>query len=355
MRRTLTLRAGPDALKLIRERGLRAEDVDILPGASGGAKWLALAGLDRYLFGEFLAVPRQRPMHLIGSSIGSWRMACLAQRDPVAALGRGHQAYIYEQRYSPKPSTAEVTTVLGRALDLLLGPTGVDEILSHPWARIHVITAEGRGLASSNRRGLLATGLALAIAGNLVTRRSLALHMRRWIFTSAGDETPFSHIADLPTRHATLTRDNLRNVLLASGAIPLLLDGVRIPDTDGGLHWDGGVLDYHLDLDFGRGDGLVLYPHFYGHVVPGWFDKALKWRRASAANFRRALLIAPSDAFVASLPGGKIPDRRDFYSMPETERMRRWQQVVDATDALGSELRDLVQSGRIADRIEVWE
>jgi hypothetical protein len=354
MRRLLSLRAGPDAYRLIRERGLRAEDVDILPGASGGAKWLVLAGLDRYLFGEFLAAPRERPMHLIGSSIGSWRMACLAQRDPVAALGRGHRAYIYEQRYSPKPSTAEVTAVLGRALDLLLGPTGVDEILSHPWARIHIITAEGRGLAATNRRPLLLTGLALAIAGNLVTRRTLSLQMRRWIFTSAGDETPFSHIADLPTRHATLTRANLRNVLLASGAIPLLLEGVRIPDVDGGLHWDGGVLDYHLDLDFGHGDGLILYPHFYSHVVPGWFDKALKWRRASAANFRRALLIAPSEEFVASLPGSKIPTRNDFYAMSEAERMRRWQAVVDASDALGDELRELVKTGRIADRIELW-
>src|SRR5215211_6787002 len=164
----LTLLAGPVALRLIRARGLRAEDVDVIPGASGGAKWLVLAGLDRYLFGEFLAEPRQRPMHLIGSSIGSWRMACLAQRDPVAALGRGHNAYIYEQRYSPRPSAAEVTAVLGRALDLLLGPTGIDEILTHPWARLHVITAEGRGLAASGRRPVLAVGLALAIAGNLI-------------------------------------------------------------------------------------------------------------------------------------------------------------------------------------------
>ena len=350
----LTLLAGPDALRLIRDRGLRAEDVDVIPGASGGAKWLVLAGLDRYLFGEFLAQPRQRPMHLIGSSIGSWRMACLAQREPVAALGRGHHAYIYEQRYSPRPSAAEVTAVLGRALDLLLGPTGVDEILSHPWARLHVITAEGRGLAASGRRPVLAAGLALAIAGNLVARRTLSLQMRRWIFHSAGEHTPFSHLADLPTRHASLTPVNLRDVLLASGAIPLLLEGVRIPGTEGGVHWDGGVLDYHLDLDFGQGDGLVLYPHFYGHVVPGWFDKSLRWRRASAMNFRRALLIAPSEEFVASLPGSKIPGRRDFYGMPEAERMRRWQVVVDASAALGDELRELVTTGKIADRVQAW-
>ncbi len=281
-------------------------------------------------------------------------MACLAQRDPVAALGRGHHAYIYEQRYSPRPSTAEVTRVLGRALDLLLGETGVDEILSHPWARVHVLTTEGRGLTASARRAVLAAGLGMAIVGNLVSRRALGLQMRRWVFHSAGQTTPFAHLSDLPTTHAALTRENLRDVLLASGAIPMLLDGVRVPGTESGVHWDGGVLDYHLDLDFGAGEGLILYPHFYSHVVPGWFDKSLRWRRATGANFSRALLVAPSDEFVASLPGGKIPDRRDFYAMPESERMRRWQAVVDASETLGAELRELVASGRIADRVRIW-
>lgn len=350
----LTLRAGPEALRLIRERGLRPDDVDIIPGASGGAKWLGIAGIDRYLFGEFLRAPRTRPLHLIGSSIGSWRMACLAQRDPVAALARGHHAYIHEQRYSRRPSTREVTGVLSRALDIILGETGEEEILSHPFARVHVITAEGRGLAASERRLLLAASLAVSAAGNLLSRRTLAWQLRRFIFHSAGDQTPFGHLSDLPTVHLALTRENLRPALLASGSIPLLLDGVKIPGTPRGVHWDGGVLDYHLDLDFGPGRGIVLYPHFYSHVVPGWFDKRLNWRRARAENFRRALLIAPSDAFVASLPHRKIPDRKDFYTFDDGERRRVWQRVVDETERLGDELAGLVNSGRIADRVEPW-
>ena len=54
MASSLSLRAGPEALALIRERGLRARDIDVMPGASGGAKWLSIAGLDRFLFSEFL-------------------------------------------------------------------------------------------------------------------------------------------------------------------------------------------------------------------------------------------------------------------------------------------------------------
>jgi hypothetical protein len=247
-----------------------------------------------------------------------------------------------------------VTRVLGRCLDLLLGPTGVEEILAHPWARLHVITAQGRGLAASDRRALLLASLATMAAGNAVSRRTLGWQLRRCVFHSCGDETPFRHLADLPTTHLPLTRDNLRAALLASGAIPLLLEGVRVPGAPGGLHWDGGVLDYHLDLDFGAGEGLVLYPHFYAHVVPGWFDRSLRWRRAGGANFRRTLLVAPSDEWVRTLPGGKIPDRRDFYTMPEAERMRRWQAVVDASARLGDELRELVATGRIADAVRPW-
>ena len=351
---SLTIRAGPAALALVRDRGLRAEDIDIVPGASGGAKWLVLAGIDRFLFGELLQQPRTRPLHLIGSSIGSWRMACAAQRDPVAALSRGHHSYIFEQRYPPRPTARQVTDVLGNALDVLLGPSGIDEILAHPWARLHIITAEGRGLTASDNRLLLHTGIVLAALGNILTRRSLGMQMRRFIFHSAGDETPFAHLADLPTMHVALTRENLRAALLASGSIPLTLEGVKVPGAPDGVHWDGGVLDYHLDLDFGAGDGLVLYPHFYEHVVPGWFDKALRWRRARGGNFRRALLIAPSDAFVASLPGAKIPDRRDFYTMTEAERMRRWQIVVEASTRLGDELRELIATGRLADVVRPW-
>ncbi len=350
----LTLRAGPAAVALIRDRGLRAEDIDVIPAASGGAKWLALAGLDRFLFGTFLQTPRSRLLHLIGSSIGSWRMACLAQRDPVAALERGHQAYIHDQRYTPNPRPREVTAVLTRALDTLLGPAGVEEILAHPWMRLHVITSEGRGLAASDRRPLLWAALALSISANLLSRRTLSLQWRRCIVHNAGSASPFSALRDLPTTHLPLARENLRAALLASGSIPLLVDGVRMPANSRRMHWDGGVLDYHLDLDFGTGAGLVLYPHFYSHVVPGWFDKRLRHRHAHVQNFERALLIAPSDDFVATLPDGRIPDRRDFVKFTDAERIRRWERVLSASERLGDELRELLATGRVAERLRPW-
>jgi hypothetical protein len=315
---------------------------------------LAIGGLDRFLFGTFFATPtRVRPLHCIGSSIGSWRMACLAQRDPVAALARGHHAYIYEQRYSPTPRPPEVSRVLAACLDRVLGEHGVTEIFSHPFVRMHIITARGRGMAASERRFVLATAIALAAAGNVVRRRSVSWQFSRTIFHNS-EQSPFRSLRDLPTTHRALTAHNLRDALIASGAIPLLVEGVRIAGYPAEVHWDGGVTDYHLDLDYGPGDGLVLYPHFYPHVVPGWFDKSLRWRRARMRNFDRALLIAPSARFVASLPGKKIPDRRDFFAFPAAERERRWQAVLDASAEMGEELRTLVASGRIADVVQPW-
>lgn len=351
MSKWLTVRAGAGALRILRDRGLRLDDVDVLPGASGGAKWLAIGGLDRYLFGEFLQGPRTRALHVVGSSIGSWRAACLAQPDPLAALARGHRGYIHGQRYSPRPSSAEVSQVLSAILDDIIGPNAA-AIARHPVFRLHVIVARGRGLAASERRLALAAALGLAAAGNAVARTSLRLHFARHVYHSAGPHTPFDQWRDLPTVHRPLTPANVRDVLLASGSIPLLMDGVRITG-DSGLFWDGGVLDYHLDLDFGRGEGLVLYPHFYGHIVPGWFDKSLPWRRGGA-HTDRVLLVAPSAEFVRSLPGGKIPDRRDFYDHPLDERIRRWEETLAASEVLGEAMRELVSTGRIADVAHPW-
>jgi hypothetical protein len=351
----LNLRAGPQAIRLLQERGLRSADVDSVIGASGGPKWLAIAGLDRYLFGEFFNVPRARPLHVIGSSIGSWRMACLAQRDALAALNRGHDAYIHAQDYNARPTPAEVSVVSNAVLRSLLGDVGVLEILAHPSVRLHIITSQTRGLANRQRSAALGVALATSALMNLVTRRSLSVHFRRVIFDAVGASSPFRGLHDLPTTYVPLTSENLRPALLASGAIPMIIEGVAIPSAPGGLHFDGGITDYHPDFAFGSGNGIVLYPHFYSTIAPGWFDKSLPWRRATGANFQSALILSPTAEFAATFPGGRIPDRRDFATMSNAQRTSAWEQVRAASAALGDELGDLVSSGRIADRLEqLW-
>jgi len=83
----LRILAGPRARRRLRETGLMPDDVRVVPAAAGGPKGLVLNPLDRYLFAQWL--PRSsQTVHLIGASIGAWRMASACLPDADAALAR---------------------------------------------------------------------------------------------------------------------------------------------------------------------------------------------------------------------------------------------------------------------------
>lgn len=62
-------------------------------------------------------------------------------------------------------------------------------------------------------------------------------------------------------------------------------------------------------------------------------------------------MIAPSDAFVATLPGGKVPDRNDFVELGNDERIERWHAVDAACRVLAEDLVDLTEGGRLRSRV----
>jgi len=328
----LVLRAGPEARAAIARQGVDADLFSSLLGASGGPKWLILAGLDRYLAGTFFH-DRQQPLALLGTSIGTWRHAYYAQRDPVAALDRFLSAYL-SQRYSAKPDVAELTREAERLLMALLGEHGAAEIVDNAVFRTHILAARCRGLVAADNRHALLGGLAIAAILNIVSRKSLALSFERATFGPAhgGD----FRLAGLPGFAVPLTIENVVDALLATAAVPMVFAPRRgIAGAPAGTYRDGGITDYHFDLDIDAPPGLVLYPHFYGRITPGWFDKMLKWRKAGGALAARTLLVAPSPAFIASLPGKAIPDRRDFLHMDDAARERNWRAAVAASEQLG--------------------
>jgi len=93
--KALRILAGPRARAHIEKNGLSPGDVGVVPGAAGGPKGLVLGPLDRYLFGHWLAASSQ-PIHLVGASIGAWRMATACLDDPVAAFNRLEHDYIHK-------------------------------------------------------------------------------------------------------------------------------------------------------------------------------------------------------------------------------------------------------------------
>ncbi|MET1076557.1 MAG: patatin-like phospholipase family protein [Pseudomonas sp.] len=348
---SLTLKAGPRALTRIRERGLHPADVGILPGAAGGPKALGIQGLDLALFGDWLPrAPRERS--LIGASIGSWRFASACLADPAEGLQRLGELYT-GQRFSKGVSMAQVSLSCSQMLDELLdGRDG--QILDNPHYRLNIVVVKSHGRLAYDHRGTLGLGLSSVIGSNLLGRPRLAKHFERVILHDERLLPPLSALTDFPSRFLTLNADNLRFALLASGSIPMIMEGVRdIPGAGPGTYRDGGLLDYHLDLPY-SGEDVVLYPHFTDKVIPGWFDKGLPWRRGDNGRLQDVLLLAPSRDYLARLPHGKLPDRKDFnrYLGDDAGRERYWRTAMSESRRLGDEFLELQESGQLAERLQ---
>jgi len=340
--RALSVYLGSEAARRIGREGWSADLFSLLLGASGGPKWFILARLDRLLFGDFLQ-RSERTLSVLGSSIGSWRHACLAMPDPVAALDALEAAYL-NQHYASIPTAAEVSAVSRDILRRVLGDGGAGALVNHPRVHTHIVTARGRGPAAASSSPLLATGMGVAGLGNAISRRLLSAQFQRVVFHSRDAANPGLALDDFATRYCRLREDNVEAALHASGAIPFVLTGERdIAGAPPGQYWDGGIIDYHFDLGQYLGEGLMLYPHFSAAVVPGWFDKFLPWRHAAIHKFDKLVLLCPSAEFTADLPFGKIPDRSDFKRLPHAERVRYWEQCIARADALAEEFAELLQ------------
>lgn len=348
----LTIRAGRRALQRLQQKPLGPEDVHVIPGAAGGPKALGISGLDKAIFGDWLPQVAQERA-LIGSSIGSWRFAAIASSDdPKAQLARLAELYT-SQRFAKGVSAVEISRKSILFLEELLGGRE-DFLLSHPWYRLNVVVVRSLGLLQHDTRGRLSLGLMRAISANMVSRRHLGRFMERGIVHDARSRAPVSSLVDFPSHEVPLSRDNLLPALLASASIPLVMSGVRnIPGAPEGVYRDGGLLDYHLDLPYQQ-PGIILYPHFTDRVVPGWFDKTLPWRRGDASRLQDVVLVSPSPDYLATLPDRKLPDRKDFekYAGDDAGRERAWRRAIAESDRLGDEFLELVESGRLLDRIQ---
>ena len=110
MQDAISVFMGQRAAATIGESGWRSAPFTTLIGASGGPKWLILSELDQVLGRELLSCHRS-PVTLLGSSIGTWRHACLSQPDPAAAIKRLQRAYLYQEYASARPTPQEVSQV----------------------------------------------------------------------------------------------------------------------------------------------------------------------------------------------------------------------------------------------------
>ena len=215
------------------------------------------------------------------------------------------------------------------------------------------MTVRSRHLMASEHPAVLVPALSIAAAANLVHRRSLGAFFERILFHDERDRAPFFDAGGFPMRRIPLRETNLADAVRATGAIPLVLSGVRdIAGAPQGVYRDGGVIDYHLDLPHSADEKLTLYLHFIDRIVPGWFDKKLTWRKPDPAHVDRTVLVSPSPEFVTRLPYAKIPDRRDFVNFTPADRVRAWRTVVDMCDELADEFHEVLERGQLAARLQ---
>ena len=377
----LRIYAGPVARQHLEKNGFQPGDVGTIPGAAGGPKGLILGALDQYIFGSWLP-QSSHEIHLVGSSIGAWRMAtaCLSDplshpaSDPAASFKRLEHDYI-RQHYEwlpgeKRPSARYISERFGQSLqDFYSGR--VDEVLNHPRFQLHIITSRGRHILGTEHSLRTPLGYLGAFLTNSVHRKSMGAWLERVVFSSHKAPMPFT-TSDYRTRQVALTEANFMDALLASCSIPFVLNSVRnIAGAPPGAYWDGGVTDYHLHLNYAattnsiatcaystratgindpqnlagaapwapRAASLVLYPHFQKTVLAGWLDKRLKWRHQATHYLDTMLLLAPDPEWVKTLPNGKLPDRADFthYGNDLAGRVKAWSTAASAGRQLADE------------------
>lgn len=331
----IEIHAGKTAAKIISEQGFKPELFTSFLGASGGPKWFTLFGLDKYIFGEFFK-NRTQPLNLIGSSAGAFRSACFAQNDPVAAIERLAKSYSQTRYTSNKPTPAEITLKARALLDDVFGEHGVTEILNNPIFKAHFIVAKSNGFIASENKLIQLLGLSKSYMLNRVNRKLLGSQYERFIFGAPNSNLSITDSYNFKTQNIPLSQTNLKDALLASGSIPLVMQGVKnIAGSPQGMYRDGGIIDYHFDLKINN-PGLILYPHFNSEPKAGWFDKSLK-RKVAPQNYDNVVMISPSKKFVAGLPYGKIPDRSDFTKLDADTRIKYWNTVFSETEKLAED------------------
>lgn len=341
----LNIYAGKTALNTIKEQGFKQELFTAMLGASGGPKWFTLFGLDKYIFSEFFKT-REQPIDLIGSSAGAFRFAALSQRNPVEKIST--LAYNYaETTYSAKPNKAEITNSVNELLKKLFGENGRNEILSNDIYRPHFIVCKCKGLTTFENKLLQGLGLIGSMGLNRINRGLLNKQYQRFVFHSPYSTLKVNDNHNFNTQYVPLNNENLSPALSASGAIPMVMEGIKnIPSAPNGMYRDGGIIDYHFDLDIQTSNGLTLYPHFNSAPKPGWFDKNIN-RTITKNHYDNVVMLVPSSKFIESLPYNKIPDRTDFTEIDEITRIKYWKEVLLRTDELAESLDNFIDNPNI--------
>jgi hypothetical protein len=282
----------------------------------------------------------------------------LTQNNSVQAIERLAHTYA-NTVYSAKPNPQEISAQAVNIVDQLFGENGANEVINNNIFKAHFLVAKCNGLTSFDNKIMQGAGLINSMLLNKLDRRLLSTQYQRYIFKHPSSSLTINDPYNFNNVYQTLTADNIKNALLASGSIPMVMSGIKdIHGAAKGTYRDGGIIDYHFDFSLSNNDsdkqvfnkhclhehrnerngseienGLTLYPHFTSEPKAGWFDKTSS-RKVLDRSYENTVLLAPSEKFIKSLPFNKIPDRTDFTELDATTRIKYWEKVLEETTKL---------------------
>ncbi len=350
----IRFKAGKALFDLIRQQGLKKEDVAVFAAPAGGPKWFVCPGFDRALMRSGFLMRSSGRVLLAGSSAGAWRCLAMACSDPMDAYERLRIAYS-RNTFSAADNQSTISQTLKANVDAFIGSRDVENILEHPFLDVAVHVVRAKGPAGSESKVLQGAALAGAFLMNALTSSTLQMLYERVVFFS-GTRPPSFTGPPFQGRAVRMDGSNLREAALATGSLPYIVAGVpNIAGAPRGIYRDGGLADYQLNQDYKPGsDGLTLFFHYQERIVPGWLDKRLKRRKPPPGALDRVLQVFPGADFVKMLPDGRLPDRNDFvvFADDPATRIRRWDEVSRISHILGEEFMEAVESSRIKQMVE---
>ena len=350
----LRVRAGRRAYELIRAGGFNLDRIGTYFGPAGGPRWLVNSGFDLTLLKEG-ALGRTFPVWLVGASAGAWRFAAWLQPEAVKSYLALRDAYI-SATYGRKDTPGKILQSLAAVIDSYIEDDALPFALAHKQYRLAVLTCRMKHLAASERPWVQKAGFIFSFLANVLHPSLIRLFAERVVFYYGSRPPDFCLKKEFRGRFIPLSETNFKSAVIASGAIPIVVGGVRdIFGAPDGVYRDGGFLDYHINRDYTtRNDGLILFFHHQERIIPGWMDKRLKRRRPPEASLESVVMVYPSEEFIAGLPDGRVPDRGDFKTFIDAPEVRiaNWRRTAELAAPLGEEFLELIAGGRLKDVVE---
>jgi len=350
----IRIKAGKNIYQIIKDGGFNFDSVSTYFGPAVGPRWLITSGFDLTLLkGGFLG--RTKPVQLVGASAGAFRFAAWLQPQAIESYQKLLEAYInvkFTKHDTPSTSLGEITNIV----NVYLEDDALPFALANKKYRLVIITARARGLVAYKNTGLQKLGLAACFVFNYFSRENIYKFAERVVFYNASKPPAFCLRSRFRGTYVQLNEVNFKYAVLASGAIPLVIEGVHdIYGAPRGVYRDGGLIDYHLTHQFAAKENeIVLFFHHQERIIPGWLDKNITRRVPEPYTLNNVLMVLPTQSFIESLPDGKVPDRTDlltFINDQET-RIKNWRKAVELSAPLGEEFLELVASGKIKDIVE---